>query len=190
MLSAPRHAAHLVANVDAAHEHLARFKPDVLLISGTPKVGDAVLATATIALNLHHGFVPLYWGVSSSDWATLERNFNYYVVTVHVAVSALDAGKVVSASYVTPYYGEPWWLFHRRLMLAGATLMVEAAKSWPNLQFVEQPAGLTARNFRHKDKHANHSRRVEEVFESSDGRRYAFLQKIGLPCRKWSESKS
>jgi methionyl-tRNA formyltransferase len=66
----------LVEDEAAAIDPIRAFAPDVLVISGTKKVSDDILSAARVALNIHHGLVPLYRGVSSPDWVTLERNYN------------------------------------------------------------------------------------------------------------------
>ena len=163
-------------NSDEVWNLLNTFQPDVLAISGTKIVSTKLLSLATYRINLHHGFVPLYRGVSSIDWVTLERNFNYYYATVHEAVSKLDAGNVVGSTHVQPYYREPLNLFRRRLNLAGARLLVDTICSWPNVPSIPQNDNLLARNFRHSDKTHDHTEKLKSTYSSADMERYMLLQ--------------
>ena len=54
-------------NSQITHQSLHTFRPDLIIISGTKKVEKRLLETAKLAVNLHHGFLPTYRGVSSLD---------------------------------------------------------------------------------------------------------------------------
>ena len=95
------------------------FKPDMLVISGTKKVKNEILKKVEIKLNLHHGIVPFYRGVSSASWVIQERDFGNFGITIHEATNTLDAGKVLVCEKLTPFKGEPLKLFRAELFAEG-----------------------------------------------------------------------
>jgi len=156
---------------------LAKFKPDILAISGTKKVPDSVLSCATLALNLHHGSLPHYRGGSSIDWTTLENNYNHYGATVHIATSAIDGGPIVTTSRVTPFLFESFFMFRRRLYLTGAALLADTIKHIDRYTSIALKDPKPARIFRHTQKSNDHLDRVTKSFKALDLRRYIFLQR-------------
>jgi peptidoglycan/xylan/chitin deacetylase (PgdA/CDA1 family) len=158
-------------------ENLRQFEPDVMVISGTKMVADSLLQTAGIAVNIHHGFLPLYRGVSSLDWVIRDRNYNYFSVMLHEAVPMLDAGPIINARYITPYFLESLELFERRLFLTGLDLVVDFIRSWPEYSTIQQPSDWHSIMYRHKDKLPTHREEVSQEYRSKNLFRYCFLQR-------------
>ena len=163
-------------NSDEIHKILISFQPHILMLNETKPISTRILNAAEFRIKLHYGFLPLYRGVSPFDWVTIERNFNYYYATVHQVESEVDAGNIVTARYVRPYYREPLNLFRRRLCLAGAQLLVDSVQSWPAVNSVPQTSGLASRTFRNADKTISHTRSLKTIYYSMDMERYTLMQ--------------
>jgi methionyl-tRNA formyltransferase len=163
-------------NSDLVERRLSEFGPDLILISGTKKVRPCILKTATVAVNLHHGFLPYYRGVSSLDWVLKERNFNYFGAMLHIAAPELDEGDVINGCFVTPYPDEPFQLFQRRLFLSGVDLIAGLLERLPKIPTTRQPGNLPTHNFTHREKTAAHQKDVAGMFDNPNLKRYAFLQ--------------
>ena len=179
-ISPPRNMSYVYSpdiNSAEALDSLTSFEPDLLIISGTKIIKDSLLSTAKTSINVHHGFLPSYRGVSSLEWVILENNYNYFCVMVHEAVSLLDAGRVISNAYVTPYFLEPLSYFKRRLFLAGAILVDEIISQWPNISYIDQSDTRLVRTFKHKNKSTRQLNLVNCSYYSKNLHRYTFLQR-------------
>ncbi|WP_455756643.1 polysaccharide deacetylase family protein [Sulfurimonas sp.] len=155
-------------NSQATVEILENFSPDIMCISGTKKVENYILNYAKISLNLHHGFIPNYRGVSSTDWVTYEKNFEYYYVTIHEAIEKLDAGKVFASKNILPYLNESYSSFKRRLLYEGAYLYLEVVKNINEYVSINQSVNIKSRNLKHIDKPKNFNKTVENNYNSID----------------------
>jgi len=159
-------------NAPDVHRKLLEFKPDILCISGTKIVKSHILETAKLCLNLHHGFVPYYRGVSSLNWVCIENNFEYFYVTVHAATAQLDRGAVYQSRADTPNLMEGLFHFQRRLMLNGGRLMVEVCDAPENYEPIHQPQGIASRNYRHAEKPDGFSEMARTAFDSDNMKRF------------------
>jgi hypothetical protein len=177
-------------NSNANAERIEQFNPDLIVISGTKRVSKKILAMASLAVNIHHGFLPSYRGVSSIDWVIKENNYNYFVATLHEAVETLDAGKIISAVYVTPYFKEPLALFRRRVFLEGVTLVAALIRSYPSFELIPQGLGFSKRVFVHHDKESDHLREIETEFNSLNLQRYTFWQRYRAYAQRYWDPKS
>ena len=128
-------------------------KPDILVISGTKKVDAKFLEKIKIKINLHHGIVPFYRGVSSVNWVLQEMDFGNFGITIHEATEVLDAGKVLLCEKIYPFKGEPLRLFMLRLYLEGCDYLLQGIESIlnENEQWYEQDNSYS-RNLKHSDK--------------------------------------
>ena len=61
-------------NSEIVESFIESYNPDVLVISGTKKVSSEILKKVKIKINLHHGIVPFYRGISSSNWV-IQKSF-------------------------------------------------------------------------------------------------------------------
>ena len=66
------------------------YNPDLLVISGTKKVNIEILKKVKIKINLHHGIVPFYRGVSSPSWVVYEKDFGNFGISIHEATEIID----------------------------------------------------------------------------------------------------
>ena len=176
-------------NSELTYQSLLDFRPNLMIISGTKKVEKQVLELADYAVNLHHGFLPTYRGVSSIDWVTLESNFNYFVVSLHKAMEQLDAGPLVASCYVTPFYREPEFLFRRRVYLCGVELIRDFLEQFMkgSIEPLEPSKKMTGRVFKHADKGDDHNRAVMNAFAGINLARYAFWQRYrSYAQRNWN----
>lgn len=162
-------------NTPAVEEWIRTFGPDVIAISGTKKINEPILKLAPLALNLHHGMVPLYRGVSSPQWVLYEKNFSYFMATIHRAAVDLDAGEVYGDVQLIPRFPETFAAFRRRLLLEGADEFIEVLtnpKRWAN----SVPQAGPARNLRHGDKPKGFGEVTTKISRSADWFRYSAIQ--------------
>lgn len=129
------------------------YNPDVLVISGTKKVSYEILRKVKTKINLHHGIVPFYRGVSSSNWVIQEKDFGNFGITVHEATERLDSGKVLLCEKILPFNGEPLRLFTSRLHLEGFFYLFKGKSSivLGVDKWCEQD-NTYSRNLKHSDK--------------------------------------
>lgn len=116
-------------NSDKVENFIESYNPDVLVISGTKKVNAEILQKVKIKINLHHGIVPFYRGVSSSNWVIKEKDFGNFGITIHEPTEKLDTGKVLLCEKILPFKGEPLRLFTSRLHLEGFFYLLEGIRS-------------------------------------------------------------
>jgi len=176
-------------NSEPTYQSLRNFRPNLIIISGTKKVKKRVLELADYAVNLHHGFLPTYRGVSSMDWVIVENNFNYFVVSLHKAVEELDAGPLVGSCYVTPYYREPEFLFRRGVYLRGVKLIGDFLEQFirGSIEPLEPSEKMCSRVFKHADKGDGHHRAVMKAFSGMNLERYSFWQRYrSYAQRNWN----
>ena len=173
-------------NSETVSDILSNYEPDVLVISGTPKIKDKILSTAQHSINLHHGVVPYYRGVSSSDWVVRERDYGNFGFTIHQATNALDQGNIINLEFVLPYKGEPLKFFKKRLLWLGYVKLIEVVKDFRSIKNLLPQDEIHARTLRHLDKPedfgviTDFDKKNFDLFTSQNG-----LRNIGfLPRRK------
>lgn len=79
---------------------IASDKPDVLVICSYNKILPPVILDQLHCINVHHGDLPRWRGRANLNWAILTGR-KYVGVTIHKAVSDLDAGNIF-AQYKIP----------------------------------------------------------------------------------------
>jgi methionyl-tRNA formyltransferase len=166
-------------NAEIVYEQIKTFNPDLICIAGTKLVKDHILSLAKLCLNLHHGYLPYYRGVSSADWVSLQKNFDYYYVSVHEAVVALDSGSIFAAKQVKPYLAESYKDFKRRIKLFGAEIMLHVCQNLQTIKPVPQPDNISHHNYRHKEKEKAFSICAKREYNSSNLRRYVINEGDG-----------
>jgi methionyl-tRNA formyltransferase/peptidoglycan/xylan/chitin deacetylase (PgdA/CDA1 family) len=129
------------------------FQPDVLVTCGVGKVKESLSTTSVHTINLHHGIVPYYRGVSSPNWVSLERDYGNFGYTLHSLAKQIDAGSVYSQERVLPFQAEPIKLFRRRRYWEGifALSKILLNQKLDDTKVVDQDDAF-ARNLRHTDK--------------------------------------
>ena len=140
-------------NSEQVKSFIESYNPDVLVVSGTKKVSSEILQKVKIKINLHHGIVPFYRGVSSSNWVIKEKDFGNFGITIHEPTERLDSGKVILCEKILPFKGEPLRLFTSRLHLEGFFYLFEVIRSivFGNEKWFEQD-NTYSRNLKHSDK--------------------------------------
>jgi len=140
-------------NSEQVKSLIETYNPDVLVISGTKKVSAEILQKVKIKINLHHGIVPFYRGVSSSKWVIHEKDFGNFGITIHEPTERLDAGKVLLCEKILPFKGEPLQFFTSRFYLEGFFYLFEGICSiiFGNEKWFEQD-NTYSRNLKHSDK--------------------------------------
>ena len=151
---------------------VAKFNPNILCISGTKKIDNTILGLSKICLNLHNGYVPLYRGVSSTDWVTFEENYDFYFSTIHEAIKELDAGKILSSQNIKPYLFEDYKSFKRRLHLNGNDLFIKTIIKIDELEFIKQTKKIKSRNLKHSHKPDLFLNTVNKNFNSINSKKY------------------
>jgi len=109
-------------------EKIDKFKPDLLVISGTKKINQNILKKIKFKINLHNGIVPEYRGVSSVEWVSYEHDFGNFGVTVHEATDSLDEGPLLACKRILPFKGEPLFLFKHRIFWEGYFILINCIK--------------------------------------------------------------
>ena len=140
-------------NSNEVHKLVDNFLPDLIVISGTRRISDSILNKAKLKINLHHGLVPMYRGVSSPNWVVYERDFGSFAVTVHEPIAELDKGKILACKRVVPYRGESLFFFKLRIMWEGYCQLLHCINKLllGEEQWFDQD-NINARNLMHKHK--------------------------------------
>ena len=92
-------------NEDWIYERVREINPDVVVIYGGHILKTRLLELAPHAFNIHFGFAPYYRGVNGIENAILNEDLEHVGVTIHYAVSKVDAGeiiKVITADHRLP----------------------------------------------------------------------------------------
>ena len=80
-----------------AQKALASLEPDVIIQSGAGILKSNIFSLANLGtLNVHHGIAPLIKGMSSIQWALLERKPEWMGATVHWIDEGIDTGDVLA----------------------------------------------------------------------------------------------
>ena len=82
-------------NEDTIYEHIKKINPDIIVIWGGYILKPRLLEIARHAINMHFGVVPYYRGVNGVQLAILNDDFDHIGITIHHAVSEVDAGEVI-----------------------------------------------------------------------------------------------
>ncbi len=88
---------HPSLNDGDAVARLRQVAPDAVVVFGTGKLSDDVIATCPEGIvNLHGGDPEEYRGLDTHLWAVYHRDWNGLVTTLHRLDSAIDAGDIVT----------------------------------------------------------------------------------------------
>lgn len=110
-------------NAPEVRDRLHALAPDLLLDHGTSIVGDHVLDTAGLALNLHWGLSPYYKGVACTEWALLNWDPYNIGVTIHVLSKHIDGGHIVAQERVEVKPGNRVEDINHRITATGTQLV-------------------------------------------------------------------
>ena len=147
-----------VDNLDSLDiiQKIDEFSPDLLVISGTKKIHQKILTKVRFKINLHHGVVPNYRGVSSSDWVSYEGDFGNFGVTVHEATEIIDEGPLLKCERIFPFRGEPLFLFKRRIFWEGYFILINCIQQIVKKKITWTPQdNINSRNLKQIDKPTN-----------------------------------
>ncbi len=90
-------------NYAFAITELKRFKPDLILVNGTLKLGAEIIAIAPDRIvNFHSGDPRHYRGLHCDMWTIWHKDWNNLGVCAHRLVEKLDAGAVLDAEMIVP----------------------------------------------------------------------------------------
>lgn len=140
-----------VAGVNAHVNEMKALNPDVLLILGGQKVSAEVLATATVAMNIHCGSLPSYRGVKSVFFALAEGRPDQVGVTLHEATPDLDAGRILKWQRVEPSSARSISELLFKLTRTGLDMAIETVRALPHGPIPARHQTGTSRMFRMKD---------------------------------------
>ena len=171
------------------HE-IDKFSPDLLVVSGTKKIDQKILNKVNLKINLHHGLVPSYRGVSSPNWVSYESDFGNFGITIHEPTDKIDEGPLLVCKRILPYKGEPLILFKYRIFWEGYFILINCIKQIVNQNFSwTTQDSIDTRNLKHLNKPSNFKETNKEIiynfekFSSINGLRNNFL----LPWYKLKE---
>ena len=170
-------------NSEKVYRKIKEFRPDIICISGTKKIDKKILNIAKYSLNLHHGFLPFYRGVTSHGWAILEKRFDYIGATIHEATNKIDSGKIYNYVSVTPLWKENISQFRRRLYLTGAK---ELIKTLNKIHLIKPISQMDKNIFNYKkiNKFLNFEKTVQKEFYSKNTKRYIINSEIDASKNK------
>lgn len=83
-------------NSDEVFEKVCSLKPDIIAIWGGLIVHDRITQIPKITLNMHMGYCPYYRGTNCNLHAILHNDLEHIGVTIHQAMSKVDAGDIYS----------------------------------------------------------------------------------------------
>lgn len=131
-----------------AQDVLARLeseKPDLILDHGSSIVGDALLQTADLALNLHWGLSPYYRGTNCTDWALINWDPYNIGVTIHRLSRIIDGGSIWAQARASIEPHDSVESINMKLTCLGTDLVLEAIRRLERgeqLQFAVQERSL------------------------------------------------
>lgn len=161
----------LVSTRDLAeiNNKIDEFCPDLLVISGTKKIDQKILKKVKYKINLHHGLVPSYRGVSSSDWVSYESDFGSFGVTVHEPTDNIDEGPVLACERILPFKGEPLFLFKHRVLWEGYFILINCIRQFftNKIEWTKQD-NFVSRNLKQADKPRNFFKKNNQVISNFD----------------------
>lgn len=172
-----------VANVNdaAALDRLQTLRPDVILDHGTSIVGNDVIRTAGLALNLHWGLSPYYRGVRCTEWALLNWDPYNIGVTIHRLDQRIDGGEIAGQRRVAVVPGDDVEGINHRLTCAGTRIVVELLerlRSGAELSFSSSAPGAGHLYLKkHFSRHL--ARRIAEIQNSG-----LLVEMLRTPSRK------
>ena len=91
------HHTHIADSGDI-NEYAARvcdYRPDVVFVYGTGKLGPELVHAAPFVLNFHGGDPERYRGLDSNLWALYHKDYDALQVTLHHVDDGLDTGDIV-----------------------------------------------------------------------------------------------
>lgn len=101
-------------NDSAAVSLLTDIKPDVIVVFGTGKLSEQVIATCQERIvNLHGGDPERYRGLDSHLWAIYHNDFDSLVTTLHRLNAKLDDGEIILQAPVELFSKMPMYTFRR-----------------------------------------------------------------------------
>jgi folate-dependent phosphoribosylglycinamide formyltransferase PurN len=108
---------------------MRELRPYFLLTHGGPIYGKTLLEVARgVAINQHSGWAPEFKGSNTTDWALYHRSLDYVGCTVHVPISAVDAGPILRRSRPCFVGDESPEAIFVRVAALGTELMIDVVK--------------------------------------------------------------
>ncbi len=81
-------------NAEIVYEKIRAVQPDLIVIWGGLIVHDRITQIPKITLNMHMGYCPYYRGTNCNFHAILQNDLEHIGVTIHQAMSKVDAGAI------------------------------------------------------------------------------------------------
>ena len=91
-----------VKSIKEAKQVIFDFKPDVVLVIGSPFLPKDYFLPGTRYINLHIGKIPEYRGLKCIEWALLKKDYQAVGFTVHELTPRLDFGKIYEFKNIEP----------------------------------------------------------------------------------------
>ena len=121
-------------NSQEVYDTLKKISPDLLVIWGGYIVQQHILETAKQCINMHFGVCPYYRGVNGVHHAILRDDLENIGITIHYAVSKVDAGEIISIVKVD--YRQSPKNFFKELNDTATQKYIEIAKRLSNREKV------------------------------------------------------
>jgi len=102
-------------NQPGVAEHLAALAPDLVVVFGTGRLGQRVLAVPRWGcINVHRGLTQYHRGLDSDLWAIHQGRLDQIGVTIHYVDADLDTGDILAQETVA--IGPSTEIFHLRFL--------------------------------------------------------------------------
>ena len=92
---APRTLAVESVNTEKVYNAIVKLSPQLIVIWGGMIVDERTLKIAPQTINMHFGWCPYYRGTNGNYHAILNNDLEHLGITVHYAVSKVDAGGIL-----------------------------------------------------------------------------------------------
>ena len=129
------------ANAPESIAALRALQPEVVVLSGTRIVSEAVLSSVpAVFLNVHAGITPLYRGVHGGYWALVDGLPERCGVTVHRVDAGIDTGEIVSQAVIVPSRDDNFATYPYLQLGAAVPLLLRAVRDALDGALRVQPA--------------------------------------------------
>lgn len=160
-------------NSNETIKFLKNYNPDLIIIFGTKILTNKYYFRNIKVINIHHGFLPYFKGVNSVDWTLLGKNYSYLGFAIHYVSQKLDRGNLIYQERVKPYFFESYNNYKYRLYFKSCDRLLSLLKN-NKLSSLIQPK-KEYKTFYHKDKKITFGADVKEAFDSTNFKKYLFL---------------
>ena len=84
-----------VTSEQQAKDIISDFKPDRVIVVGSPFLSKSYFIKDIDYLNLHIGIIPKYRGLKCIEWAILNSDYSNIGFTIHLMTPSLDLGDII-----------------------------------------------------------------------------------------------